>query len=470
MLEKNQRYKSIVSALLDAALLFAAFLLANYLRFNYVRFFEPGGAGPALDVARDPRNMAAGGVTSLLLVLGYGVAGIYSNSRLRGLSERCTRIAVINGGGILVFVFILYLMHLDDYSRVVLGLFYGLGTAAVVTKRLIRRWYDRARRRRGLGLRHILLVGGGKSAALYLRALEHNPYYGFVVDGYLAPMEEPGLGVPYLGDYARLDTCLESPAIDEVVVALEAEEISLLPRTFAACDKHGTRITMVPFYSDYLPARPTIDVLDECKLINVRQTPFDNLLNAALKRTLDIVGSLILIVLTSPVMLATAIGVKLSSPGPVIFKQERIGLNKRPFMMYKFRSMRVNAKEETGWSTERDPRKTRFGSLIRKFSLDELPQFFNVLKGDMSLVGPRPEVPYHVEHFKEEIPRYLVRQQVRPGCTGWAQIHGLRGDTDIGERIRYDIWYIENWTVALDIKIIFRTVFSGKMINDEKLN
>ena len=379
MLEKNQRYKSILSGLLDAGLLFVGFLLANYVRFNYVRFFEPGGAGPALDVAQDPRNMLAGAFTSLLLVAAYWVAGIYSNSRLRGLSERSTRIAIINAGGILVFVFILYLLHLDDYSRVVLGLFYIFATALVVAKRMVRRWYDRARRRKGLGLRHIFLVGGGKSAALYLRALEHNPYYGFVVDGYLAPIEEPGFGMPYFGSYEKLDECLENPLIDEVVVALEADEIQMLPRTFAACDKHGTRITMVPFYSDYLPARPTIDVLDECKLINVRQTPFDNILNAAVKRGLDIVGSLLLIVLTSPVMLVTAIGVKLSSPGPVIFRQERIGLNKKPFMMYKFRSMRVNAKQETGWSTDYDPRKTRFGSLIRKFSLDELPQFFNVL-------------------------------------------------------------------------------------------
>ena len=184
---------------------------------------------------------------------------------------------------------------------------------------------------------------------------------------------------------------------------------------------------------------------------------------------MDVVGSLVLIELTSPIMLGVAIGVKLSSPGPIIFKQERVGLNKRPFMMYKFRSMRVNAAEDSAWSTNSDPRKTRFGSIIRKFSLDELPQFFNVLKGDMSLVGPRPEIPFHVEHFKEEIPRYLVRQQVRPGLTGWAQINGLRGDTDIAERIRYDIWYIENWTVALDIKILFRTVFGGKMVNDEKI-
>ena len=208
MLEKNQRYKSILSGLLDVVLLFVGFLLANYVRFNYVRFFEPGGAGPALDVAQDPRNILAGAATSVLLVVVYWMAGIYSNSRLRGLSVRCTRIAVINGGGILGFVFILYLMHLDDYSRVVLALFYCFSTALVVAKRMIRRWYDRARRRKGLGLRHILLVGGGKSAALYLRALEHNPYYGFAVDGYLAPMEEPGFGVTYFGSYEKLDECL----------------------------------------------------------------------------------------------------------------------------------------------------------------------------------------------------------------------------------------------------------------------
>ena len=290
-----------------------------------------------------------------------------------------------------------------------------------------------------------------------------------MVDGYLAATEEPGLGVPYLGGYDKLDEALESAALNEVVVALEANEIDQLPHTFAICDKHGTRITMVPFYNDYLPARPTIDVLGDCKLINIRQTPFDNILNAFIKRAMDVVGSLVLIVLTSPIMLGVAIGVKLSSPGPIIFKQERVGLNKRPFMMYKFRSMRVNAAEDSAWSTNSDPRKTRFGSIIRKFSLDELPQFFNVLKGNMSLVGPRPEIPFHVEHFKEEIPRYLVRQQVRPGLTGWAQINGLRGDTDIAERIRYDIWYIENWTVALDIKILFRTVFGGKMVNDEKI-
>ena len=245
MLEKNQRFKSLLFVLLDAALLFVGFLLANYIRFNYVRYFEPGGAGPALAVAQDPRNIIAGLATSLVLVLIYWVAGIYNNARLHGLAERCTKIAVINAAGLLIFIGALYLMHLDDYSRIVLALFYILGTAGVVIERMILRWVDRARRRKGLGLRHILLVGGGKSAALYLRALEHNPYYGFVVDGYLAKVEEPGLGVKFLGGYDNLAAKLDEIAVDEVVVALEADEIELLPHVFAACDKNGVRIAQL---------------------------------------------------------------------------------------------------------------------------------------------------------------------------------------------------------------------------------
>ena len=200
------------------------------------------------------------------------------------------------------------------------------------------------------------------------------------------------------------------------------------------------------------------------------------------KRVFDIVFSAVAIVLGSWLYALIVLAIKIDDPsGPVLFKQLRVGKDGRTFRMWKFRSMRVGAEAEAAtlmqynekdgpvFKMHDDPRVTRVGRFLRAHSLDELPQFFNVLKGDMSLVGPRPEVPFHVEHFKEEIPRYLVRQQVRPGCTGWAQVHGLRGDTDIAERIRYDIWYIENWTVALDIKIIFRTVFGGKMVNDEKL-
>ena len=200
--------------------------------------------------------------------------------------------------------------------------------------------------------------------------------------------------------------------------------------------------------------------------MDLRATPLDSVFARLIKRTVDIFGSIILIVLTSPIMLLTAVGVRLSSPGPILFKQQRVGKNKKLFNMYKFRSMRVTDSQDTGWTTSNDPRKTRFGSFIRKYSIDELPQFFNVLFGDMSLVGPRPEVPFHVHHFKENVPRYLVRQQVKPGITGWAQVHGLRGDTSIETRVEYDLWYIENWSLLLDIRILLMTLFGGLKNNE----
>ena len=204
-------------------------------------------------------------------------------------------------------------------------------------------------------------------------------------------------------------------------------------------------------------------------LMNIRGIPLDNLGHAFCKRFVDIVGSLLLIILTSPVMLVSAIGVRLSSPGPIIFKQERVGKGNKRFKMYKFRSMRVNSQENTAWSTDTDSRKTRFGSFLRKYSLDEFPQFFNVLKGDMSLVGPRPELPHFVKKFRDEIPLYMVKHQVRPGITGWAQVNDLRGDTSIKTRIEYDIYYIEHWSFFFDIKILLMTVFKGKFKNSEKL-
>ena len=206
-----------------------------------------------------------------------------------------------------------------------------------------------------------------------------------------------------------------------------------------------------------------MDDLDGLPVIDTRRVPLDNWFKNALKRAFDIVFASVAILVTSPVMLFSVLMIKLTSPGPVIFYQERVGLNRKKFMMYKFRSMRVQTDEEerVQWTTKDDPRKTKWGAFMRKTSIDELPQFFNVLKGDMSVVGPRPERPFFVEKFREEIPRYMIKHQVRPGITGWAQVNGLRGDTSIEERINYDLYYIENWTFLFDLQIIFMTVFKG---------
>ena len=182
-----------------------------------------------------------------------------------------------------------------------------------------------------------------------------------------------------------------------------------------------------------------------------------------MKRIVDVFGAIVAIILFSPLMLIATIGIKLTSRGPLIYKQERVGLHNRPFQMYKFRTMEVQKEEEEkkGWTTKNDPRVTPIGRILRKTSIDEMPQFFNVLKGDMSLIGPRPERPLWVEKFKEEIPRYMIKHQVRPGLTGWAQVNGYRGDTSIRKRIEYDLYYIENWTMGFDMKILFLTFFKG---------
>ena len=198
-------------------------------------------------------------------------------------------------------------------------------------------------------------------------------------------------------------------------------------------------------------------------VVHIRHIPLSDSFNAACKRVVDIFGALVALILFSPIMLIAVIGVKLSSPGPIIFKQERVGLHNRTFSMYKFRSMGVQAPkdEKNCWTVKNDPRVTPFGRFMRHTSIDELPQLINILKGDMSLVGPRPERPLFVEKFREEIPRYMIKHQVRPGLTGWAQINGYRGDTSIEKRIECDLYYIENWTLGLDFKIIFLTFFKG---------
>jgi Undecaprenyl-phosphate glucose phosphotransferase len=324
------------------------------------------------------------------------------------------------------------------------------------------------KRSRTLGYfqRRVVLVGSAALLKDYVSAVASAPYLGYQILGYVSTKND-WYDLPWLGHLEQLGEVLDVQRPDEVVAALDVGETEWMPHVIQECEKSGVKLSMIPFYAKYMPSNPQIDSVNGVPVINLRRVPLDNIGNAFLKRTFDVVGSLILIVLSSPLMLFAAIGVKLSSPGPIIFKETRVGLNKKPFDMYKFRSMRVNSQETTGWSQNVDNRKTKFGALIRKTSIDELPQFFNVLKGDMSLVGPRPELPYFVEQFKEEVPLYMVKHQVRPGITGWAQVNGLRGDTSIPDRIRHDVYYIENWSPVFDLKILFMTIW--KVVNPEEL-
>ena len=237
----------------------------------------------------------------------------------------------------------------------------------------------------------------------------------------------------------------------------------MLEHIVGVTEKSGVHTKFIPDYNNMIPTRPYTEDLDGMPVIHVRKVPLTNSFNCFVKRTVDIFGSIFALIIFSIPMLIVTIIIKTTSPGPLIFKQTRVGLHNKEFNMYKFRSMCVqdSSKEKKAWTVANDPRVTPIGKFIRRTSIDELPQLFNVLKGEMSLVGPRPERPFFVEKFKEEIPRYMIKHQVRPGLTGWAQVNGYRGDTSIRMRIDCDLYYIENWTIGLDFKIIILTFFKG---------
>lgn len=318
-------------------------------------------------------------------------------------------------------------------------------------------------RKKQYNLRRIIIVGDNSvSAAEYVRQVtENNSAYGALVIGYVGDKITEDIGVDKLGSFSKLGDILDKYKPTDVVFAIDAYDKRHLIRLVNMCDDRCIKVYFLPVIYGFFKNMRQIEQVGNIPLINAHSTPLDNAANAALKRVVDIIGSLVLIVLTSPLMLFAVIGIKLTSKGPVLFKQIRLGKMGKRFKMLKFRSMRVENNSTKEWTTDKDTRKTRFGNFIRKTSIDELPQLFNVLKGNMSLVGPRPEIPVFVDYFKETIPLYMIKHYVKPGLTGLAQIKGLRGDTSVEERIQADISYIENWSIWLDIMILLKTPFKA---------
>lgn len=459
MIKENQKTLNDLNIISDGVIVFIAMLFAYLVRFSV---FEGQEGHLSLNYF-----LALSVITVPLYLLIYVGFGLYESFRQSRFLKEFNLILKSNVLGFFILLALLFVLKQIDASRWTLIFFGIFNTFGISCKRYSLRKILKKYREKGYNIKHVILIGDGPIARDYLNTINRNKTLGYSIRGYISS-EKTLKHLRYLGDYDNIYQVLEHYNPDEVVVALEMDEFHLLPKIISNCEKSGIKLNVIPFYTKYLPPNPYMDDLDGIPMINIRRIPLDNFLNGLAKRTIDILGSLCLIILSSPVMLFAAIGTKMSSPGPIIFKQERVGLNKKIFTMYKFRSMRVNAESNTAWSKDVDPRKTKFGSFIRKFSIDELPQFFNVLKGDMSLVGPRPELPHFVDQFKETVPLYMVKHQVRPGITGWAQVNGYRGDTSIKKRIEHDIYYIENWSLILDFKILFMTAFGG-IINSEKI-
>lgn len=405
-----------------------------------------------------------------LIAVGVGFfLGLYTSSkRKKRFAFELFKVLQVHFISMLFLLSFLYILKEMHISRDFLVIFLVSNMATISIYRYILKKSLRFLREKGFNKQFVLILGAGSLGRRFYDNLEQYPDLGFEVVGFLDDHvteheEKYQYMKPILGKVDDLEQILEREIIDEVIIALPLTAHHRFGQLINICDKAGVKTLIIPDYFDVLPARPYFDHFAGIPLINVRDVPLDEMRNRFLKRSFDIVFSIIVLVITAPLLALIALGVKLTSPGPIIFKQERLGRNRRPFLMYKFRTMKVmkQSESDTGWTVEDDPRTTRFGALLRRTSLDELPQFFNVLKGDMSVVGPRPERPYFTEIFKEEIPRYMVKHHIRPGITGWAQSNGLRGDTSIEQRIQHDLFYIENWTFLFDIKIILRTILRG---------
>ena len=459
MIKENQKLLNLFHVLCDGLVLFLSFPIAFWVRF----YVFSGTVSVPL-----PNYLVMAAIYTTAQLFTYAVFGLYRDFRRTRLRIELRKLWGATLLDMLVLQSLLFLSWGVHYSRWVLGIMLLLSVGVLSVKRYILRRVLRSFRQKGYNQKHVMVLGGGALARKYLQKVWSDKELGYRPIGYVADQDQKA-GLRWLGCLDQLDELLEKHCPDEVVSAVDADDFWRTPEIIAACEAAGVKLSIIPFYVDYMSSNPQFDDLNGLPLMNIRRIPLENWANAFCKRMLDIVGSMLLLIVTSPLMLVCVIGVKLSSPGPVIFKQERIGLNKKSFYMYKFRSMRMNNTQDTAWSTNRDNRKTAFGAFMRKCSMDELPQFWNVLKGDMSLVGPRPEIPHFVEQFRREIPLYMVKHQVRPGITGWAQVNGYRGDTSIQERIDHDIYYIEHWSLWLDVKILFATVFGGKFLNDESV-
>lgn len=396
----------------------------------------------------------------------YYLFGLYEPKRRKSLFSDALSILKANILSIIVLLSILFVIKEIHYSRQVFLIFIILNSTLTLSQRVFIKILLREIRSKGLNIKYILIIGAGSLGRTFVNKIKNNPQLGYSLVGFLDDNVYPGKvieGLEVIGKLDALPGILDEKQLDEVIVSLSVKEYDKLRYIIKVCEKSGVRTQIIPDYFKYIPARPLVDEVDGIPLINIRYVPLDNIANALSKRLLDIMISGIGLLLCLPLFIIITLAIKLESPGPVFFTQERVGLNRKNFKMYKFRSMKIQADKDsdTKWTKKDDPRKTKVGTFIRRTSIDELPQLFNVLKGDMSLIGPRPERPHFVEQFREKIPKYMIKHHVRPGITGWAQVNGWRGDTSIRRRIEHDIYYIENWTFGLDIKILILTVFKG---------
>lgn len=404
----------------------------------------------------------------ILLVYGavFNLVGFYRPKRLSSISRELIDIIKAITISILIFVFLTYFFKEYRYSRLTILYFWILSIFLVSLSRFFSRSVLRTFRRKGYNLRYALIVGEGDLAQKLLQSFHTHPELGINAIGFLSESKETVgqiiSGLKVIGTHEELHEVLKQEGIDQVYIALPFHQHEKITHILTSLKNELVDIKVVSDLYDFVRLRGGVDELDGLPIINIQDTPLHGW-GKILKRVLDILLALIGMTILSPLMLIIAALIKMTSKGPIFYGQKRMGLGGEIFQMLKFRSMVVDAEKDTGsmWAKPDDPRRTPIGRILRKTSLDEFPQLFNVLKGEMSLVGPRPERPELIEQFKHKVPKYMLRHKIKAGMTGWAQVNGWRGNTSLEKRIEHDLYYIENWSLSFDLRILFLTIFKG---------
>jgi len=463
MQSKNLGIFAIIENYIDIALNLLAFLIGYVFTLLLP---ESVVSTPSEIFITNPIAVVLLFSNALVCSLVYHAFNLYGADKYARVSKRISPIIRANFVFYGVIAVIAAFVTRTGYKDFILFwiLFSFLSSSAIISaKRQLINIILSSFRQRQYHLRKVIIVGDNSAtAAAYLKEISSDSNSGVMVMGFVGDkMDASVLGVEKLGAFRELAQILDKKRPTDVVFAIDAYDKRHLIKLVNLCEEKCIKVYFLPVIYGFFKSSRQIEQVGSIPLVNIHSTPLDNLANRIVKRIVDVVGSAILILLTLPVMIFVAIGVKITSPGPIFFCQRRVGKMGKYFTMYKFRSMRVNKEGNKAWSTPTDSRKTKFGTFLRQTAIDELPQLFNVLMGQMSLVGPRPEIPKFVNEFKETIPLYMIKHYVKPGMTGLAQIKGLRGDTSIEERIHEDINYIENWTLWLDIYILLKTPFKA---------
>jgi Undecaprenyl-phosphate glucose phosphotransferase len=455
MFGRLQRFYTSIKVATDLVVLAVAFGLA-YLTRLYGPFSEP--VLPWRD------SLVTLGLGLVLFPLAYRQGHLYATNRARTNLEEVFEVVKASVTATVILVALTYFLR-ERYSRATLGLFLVYAVILVSGTRLTFRGVLASIRRKGRNLKSILLVGTGSLGERVVETIEEHAELGFRVVGALSretlPAGQTVRGVPVIGTTADLEAVLATRPVDQVILALPSADTPLLEQLMERLALQTVDVKVVPDLFQYVTLYGGLEEFGGLPLIGLQGGPLQGW-NLVAKRAFDLLLTLAALLVVWPVLAVLALVIKLTSRGPVLFRQERMGMDGRTFPILKFRTMRTDAESGGAVMAQAgDPRRTALGAFLRASSLDELPQLFNVLRGDMSLVGPRPERPVFIEEFKRRIPKYHLRHKVKAGITGWAQIHGLRGQTSIEKRIEYDLYYIENWSLGLDVKILVRTALGG---------